>query len=181
MKKYRPGMDAAAFDMEGMKKSFMDSISPVLDAMKEMKATQDAAITAADAAKTAADAKAAGDKLVELTRAEERERFAVLTDAMPLIAEDKRAALMDAEPKAILVAALGDSIPNADTMSVDYLRGALAVAKVQQAAAVANDGLPAGVKAFDGARPVTATDARAKAQADYEAMISKRYTDAGGI
>ena len=27
MKKYRPGMDAAAFDMEGMKKSFMDSIS----------------------------------------------------------------------------------------------------------------------------------------------------------
>ena len=30
MKKYRPGMDAAAFDMEGMKKSFMDSISPSL-------------------------------------------------------------------------------------------------------------------------------------------------------
>ena len=46
---------------------------------------------------------------------------------------------------------------------------------------LSNDGLPAGVKAFDGARNVTATDARAKAQADYEAMITKRYTDAGGI
>ena len=111
MKKYRPGMDAAAFDMEGMKKSFMDSISPVLDAMKEMKDAQDAVLTAADAAKTAADAKAAGDKLVELTRAEERERFAVLTDAMPLIAEDKRAALLESDPKAILVAALGRQHP----------------------------------------------------------------------
>ena len=187
MKKYRPGMDAAAFDMEGMKKSFMDSISPVLDAMKEMKDAQDAVLTAADAAKVAADAKAAGDKLVELTRAEERERFAVLTDAMPLIAEDKRAALLEAEPKAILVAALGDSIPNADTMSVDYLRGALAVAKTTAVAMTKPEdiamggGLPAGVKAFDGARNVTATDARAKAQADYEAMITKRYTDAGGI
>ena len=180
MKKYRPGMDAAAFDAEGMKKSFMDSISPVLDAMKEMKDAQDKALTAADEAKATADAKAAGDALVNATRAEERERFAVLTDAMPLIAEDKRAALLEAEPKAILVAALGDSIPNADTMSVDYLRGALSFAKVQQATA-ANDGLPAGVKAFDGARPVTATDARAKAQAEYEAMISKRYTDSGGI
>ena len=159
MKKYRPGMDAAAFDAEGMKKSFMDSISPVLDAMKEMKDARDKALTAADEAKATADAKAAGDALVNATRAEERERFAVLTDAMPLIAEDKRAALLESDPKAILVAALGDSIPNADTMSVDYLRGALSFAKVQQAAA-ANDGLPAGVKAFDSARPVTATDAR---------------------
>ena len=61
MKKYRPGMDAAAFDAEGMKKSFMDSISPVLDAMKEMKDAQDKALTAADEAKATADAKAAGD------------------------------------------------------------------------------------------------------------------------
>ena len=61
------------------------------------------------------------------------------------------------------MAALGDSIPNADTMSVDYLRGALAVAKVKAADAAANDGLPVGVKAFDSARNVTATDARAKA------------------
>ena len=79
---------------------------------------------------------------------------------------------------------LGDSIPNADTMSVDYLRGAMAVAKVQQdlpPMLPRTTGLPSGVKAFDGARNVTATDARAKAQADYEAMISKRYTDAGGI
>ena len=77
----------------------------------------------------------------------------------------------------------GDSIPNADTMSVDYLRGALAVAKVQEKNASNQSGgsLPAGVKAFDSARPVTATDARAQAQSDYEAMISKRYTDAGGI
>lgn len=181
MKKHRMGNDMAGIDMEGMKKSFMDSISPVLDAMKEMKETQDKALAAADAAKAATDAKAAGDALVNATRAEERERFAVLTDAMPLIAEDKRAALLEAEPKAILVAALGDSIPNADTMSVDYLRGALAVAKVKAADAPANDGLPVGVKAFDSARNVTATDARAKAQAEYEAMISKRYTDAGGI
>ena len=148
----------------GYEKAMRDALAPVMDEFNKMKATQDAAITAADAAKVAADAKAAGDKLVELTRAEERERFAVLTDAMPLIAEDKRAALMEAEPKAILVAALGDSIPNADTMSVDYLRGALAVAKVQEKNASNQSGgsLPAGVKAFDGARNVTATDARAQ-------------------
>ena len=168
-----------AFDMEGMKKSFMDSISPVLDAMKEMKDAQDRAVTAADQAKAEADAKAAGEALVTATRTEERERFAVLTDAMPLIAEDKRAALLEAEPKAILVAALGDIVPGAEAMSVDRLRGALDVAKTR--VADANNGLPAGVKAFDSAHQVTATDARAKAQADYEAMISKRYTDAGGV
>ena len=171
-------MDTGA--MDAFKKEMMDTITPIVDGMKEMKASQDAAVTAADNAKATADAKAAGDALVNATRVEERERFAVLTDAMPLIAEDKRAALLESDPKAILVAALGDSIPNADTMSVDYLRGALSFAKVQQAAA-ANDGLPAGVKAFDSARPVTATDARAKAQADYEAMITKRYADSGGI
>ena len=98
---------------------------------------------------------------MELTRAEERDRFAVLTDAMPLIAEDKRAALMEAEPKAILVAALGDSIPNADSQSVGYLKGALDMA-IRQVKADADNRLPAGVKAFDGARPVTATDARAQ-------------------
>ena len=179
MQKHRMGNDMGGFDMEGMKKSFMDSISPVLDAMKEMKATQDAAITAADAAKAATDAKAAGDALVNATRTEERERFAVLTDAMPLIAEDKRAALLEAEPKAILVAALGDIVPGAEAMSVDRLRGALDVAKTR--VADANNGLPAGVKAFDSAHQITATDARAKAQTDYEAMISKRYTDSGGI
>lgn len=178
MQKHRPGM-GDAFDMEGMKKSFMDSISPVLDAMKEMKDAQDKAITAADQAKAEADAKAAGEALVTATRTEERERFAVLTDAMPLIAEDKRAALLEAEPKAILVAALGDIVPGAEAMSVDRLRGALDVAKTR--VADANNGLPAGVKAFDSAHQVTATDARAKAQADYEAMISKRYTDAGGV
>ena len=79
-------MDAVAFERGGdaFKKSFMDyHLAPILDAMKEMKATQDATITAADQAKAAAEAKAAGDVLVNATRAEERERFAVLTDAMP--------------------------------------------------------------------------------------------------
>ena len=188
MKKYRPGMDAAAFDAEGMKKSFMDSISPVLDAMKEMKDAQDKALTAADEAKATADAKTAADALVNATRAEERERFAVLTDAMPFIAEDQREALRSADVSAILLAAVGDSVPDADKQNVSYLRGALnmAIKNTKASAAtwgsgIANDGLPAGVKAFDGARNVTATDARAKAQADYEAMISKRYTDSGGI
>ena len=67
--------------------------------MKEMKETQDKALAAADAAKAATDAKAAGDALVNATRAEERERFAVLTDAMPLIAEDKRAAFWRPNPR----------------------------------------------------------------------------------
>ena len=68
------------------------------------------------------------------------------------------------------------------TESVGYLRCALDVAKTKlQQTAAAKDGLPTGVKAFDSAMQVTATDARAKAQADYEAAISKRYSDAGGI
>ena len=187
MNKHRPNM-GDAFDAEGMKKSFMDAFSPVMDAFKEMKDAQDKALTAADEAKATADAKAAGELLVNATRAEERERFAVLTDAMPFIAEDQREALRSADVSTILLAAVGDGVPDADKQNVSYLRGALNVAfkQTKDSAAtwgsgIANDGLPAGVKAFDGARPVTATDARAKAQADYEAMISKRYADSGGI
>ena len=116
-------MDANA--MDAFKKEMMDTISPIVDGMKQMKDAQDAALTAADKAKAEAEAKTAADALVASVKAEERERYAVLTDAMPLIAEDKRAALLEAEPKAILVAALGDSIPDADSKSVDYLRGAL--------------------------------------------------------
>ena len=151
-----------------------------MDEFKKMKDAQDAAVTATDTAKAIADAKAASELLVTATRTEERERFGVLTDAMPLIAVEKREALMNADISAILLAAVGDSVPNAANESVGYLRGALDMKKLQQAAA-AKDGLPTGVKAFDSAMQVTATDARAKAQADYEAAISKRYTDAGGI
>ena len=164
----------------GMEKVMRDALAPVMDEFKKMKDAQDAAITATDTAKAIADAKAAGDALVTATRTEERERFGVLTDAMPLIAVEKREALMNADISAILLAAVGDSVPNAANESVGYLRGALDMKKLQQAAA-AKDGLPTGVKAFDSAMQVTATDARAKAQADYEAAISKRYTDAGGI
>ena len=78
MKRYRPGTDGVSFDMEGMKKSFMDSIAPVLDAMKEMKDAQDKAMTAADTAKAEADAKSAAAALVAATRAEERERLSLI-------------------------------------------------------------------------------------------------------
>ena len=203
MNRYRDAGDSAANDADAIKRSIMDAlgdaIKPLTDAVTALSANQDAATKAATDARAAdnetkrvadakADAKAAADALVAATRAEERARYEILVDALPLIAEDKRAALADAEPKAILVAALGDAVPDGDKLSVDYLRGALRIAKAQADAAQmsSNDsrsgsGLPEGVSPFAADRAVNSTDVRTKAHDAFVDMQQKVYADAGGI
>ena len=172
-------MDSTA--MDAFKKEMMDAISPVVDGMKQMRDANDAAIQHAEKQKAEAEAREAADALVAQVRGEERERYAVMSDAMPFIAEDKRAALETADSKAILVAAMSDSIPNAADMSVDFLRGALSGlknARDKYQDLPGKDGLPAGVTQFGGQHNVT--DARADAMAKYIEAQTKTYTDAGG-
>ena len=153
-----------------------DAMKPALDALTStQKALDDAAQkTAADKAK--ADAKTAVDALVKQTRDEERARFATLADAMPFVPPENHDALKTADEKTILVAALKSTLPLADKMSVDALRGALAVLKAKGT----EDTLPPGIAPF----PVSSTDADtvrlkaidARAKADMEA-----YTKTGGV
>ena len=196
------GADGGTNVEAAMGEALRGAMAPVLAELQEVKAAQDAAAAATAKAEAEAQAKAAADALVTATRTEERERFAILSDAMPFIPEDKRAGLEQADPKAILTLALGDSIPNAAEQSTDFLRGALASAKANaRANAPAGGGpgvvlpgeqtvvgggngaaLPAGVQAFDSARnnTLSAADARAQAQRQYEEAMSKRYTESGG-
>lgn len=177
-----------AFDAEDMKKGFMDALSPVLDGMKKMYDAADSKQKIEDAAKAESEAKAAAVKLVEDTEARMKEGFKVYAEAMPLLPADKLIELSTAEPKTVLIAALGDSMLEADKHSVDFLRGAMANAMNKKAldargahSVVGTSDLPPGVTAFD-ARSINATnDARAKAIDDYVAAQTKRYNDKGGI
>ena len=101
------------------------ALAPLAAEVKGIVDTQTATAKAVKDAEFAATQKKESDKLIADTRAEERSRFEVMALAMPFIAADKVAGLKDASVKDILVAAIGDSVPNAATASVDYLRGAL--------------------------------------------------------
>lgn len=174
------GADAGKMKQH-MMDAFSDAMKPIMDGMKRM---TDAADEAA-AAKQAADAKAKAakdrDELIQSVRAEERARFRILTDARPMLSDEDFESVKDSEPKAILCKALGDRVPDADKRSTDYLEGALAVAKATDAAPpAATRTLPPGVSVFDGQR-LSASDARAKAEAEFIASQEKLYTDAGGV
>ena len=192
---FKKRMDAAgkdgqpAFDAEDMKKTFMDALSPVLDGMKKMYDAADQRQHAEDAAKAEAEAKAAAVKLVEDTESRMKEGFAVYAEAMPLLPADKLTELSTADPKTVLIAALGDAVPDAEKRDIQYLRGALAIAMSRKATAgvsgahtvVGAGDLPPGVTAFD-ARTINAvSDARTKSIEDYVAAQTKRYNDKGGI
>ena len=183
--------DAAAMDAGEWRKAMGDALGdamkPMMDAFGEMKEKQDAAAEEAAEAKRTQDAEAAtlkakdeAEKLVAATRAEERERFAIVTDAMPLIDEDKRAGLADADPKDILVAAVGDTVPDAGAMSLDYLRGAVQIMKRQMDAQSSGD-LPPGVVPFKGTdQKLSSTDARENATKKFIETQADRYIKAGG-
>ena len=171
-------MDSATID--AMRKEMSDAMAPVMDGMKQMRDEATERQKVEDVAKATADATAAAEKLVTDTESRMRENFAVFTDAMPLIPEEKRGELAGADAKTVLVAALADSVPDAASQSADYLRGALAVHKARIATTAGQDGLPAGVRrAAD--QQITATDARQKAMDEFVAAQTKRYNEAGGI
>lgn len=168
-------------------KGLLDEVvGPLATEISEMKQARDADAAAKAQADAEAEAIKAADALRTEVRNAERERFAVLTDAMPLLDEAKVSELADADVKTILVAALGDTIPGAENMSADMLRGALLMAK-QQAAATAmtggdagtGDGLPAGVRAFD-STAFNGQDARTRAEQSYIDRQAQAYKEAGG-
>ena len=206
-------MKRMKFDADGqdaMKKTFMDALgtaldealTPVADELKTIKEGQDAAAKAADAAQKAADeaaakaaadekAEKAADELVAQVRKDERERYRILDAAAPLIPDEVRPTLAEADVKTILVTAVGDFVEDAEKRTVDYLQGALdsaiAAAKDNGGApapggAGASNVLPFGVSAFDTARSGSGSgDPRVKAQDEQIQKYRDLYKDAGGI
>ena len=175
--------DAPAVNASDIAAAVADAMKPMMADMKVMKDAADAAATATASAEAEAKAKKARETLVEEVKGGERARFAIIQDAMPLVAEDKQAALLTAEdPKDVLVAALEDTIPNAKDQSVDFLRGALAIAKGKNgdvSPVAGDDGLPAGVKTFT---PVVGIgDKRSEAMKSYETAQAEAYQKAGGV
>ena len=176
-----------------MRKAMGDAMKPMMDkfeaGMKKMGDQVDEVQKAADERKSAQDAAAAESKandarkvFEDSVRTEERERSAIVADALPLVPEDLRAALSIAtDVKDILVAAVGDTVPNAKDASVDYLRGVVSTMRKVQDDAGSGD-LPAGVVAFDSKKTnLTASDARAKAAKEFVDMQAEAYKKAGGI
>ena len=68
----------------------------------------------------------AADRLIAATRAEERARFAVIQDAKPLLDRKGLTDVSAMDTKAILVEALKDVMPDAETRTEEYLTGVLA-------------------------------------------------------
>ena len=153
---------------ESVAKIVAESMKPLTDSIEK-----------ADQEKKAAEAKKQADeaakKLEDTVRQEERQRFSVLTDASPFLTDEQKKELADSEPKAILVAALKDSIADAESKTVDYLLGALAVAKEKKEA---EGNLPAGIKPWGDKSNVS--DAREKARIEYAEALDKRFKEAGG-
>ena len=123
MVKHLPNSNQA--DTAAVTQAVTAAITPLVDAVAK---TQ----TDAEEARKAKEARDATTKFEATIRDEERQRYAVLLDAMPLIPEDKRAEMATADAKDVLIVALGDSVTDAASKSLDYLRGALDIAKKHQ-------------------------------------------------
>lgn len=113
-------------------------LGPVYTELGELRAQRDqaqASVSAQDADRAAAEAQAAADEFEQRIRSEERQRFTVLTDALPHISAEDRAQAQQADLKDILVLALKDRLPNAAECSVEFLQGYLAGLPAPQATA----------------------------------------------
>ena len=132
------GIDMAAAVGDAMK-PFMDGMKKTMDALDEAKKVETDRIAAQDAAENKRKAEEAKNALVKQVtddvQGKERTRYAIMTDALPLIPEDKRSGLEAMEPKDILVLAVGDAVPDAANQPVDYLRGVVNVMSKQLQAA----------------------------------------------
>ena len=175
------------FMREDISTAISDAMKPMFDGFKKFQDTADKLTTAEDERKSASDlaaaeAKAATDlkTLTDTIEADAKARYDIMMDAMPLIPNDKRAGLDTSDAKAVLVAAVGDSVPNAAAESIDYLRGVAAVMrKAQDDGAGMRSALPDGVVPFDSARH-SVTDARKDATAAFIKSQTDAYAKSGG-
>ena len=164
------GKDAG--DDSVVKEAIAAAIAPV---MTEIKTIRDEATREEAKAKAQEARKALEDEV----RRSERSRYATVAAALPLVAEDKRGALADADEKDILVAALDGVVADAKNQPIDYLRGALAATK-PEAKVRDNAGLPIGVAPYT-ERTMDAGDKRQEAVRAFEEANAKIYQEAGGI
>ena len=128
----KDGAEAAeTIDTEAISRAVNDAVSPAIDEMKKMmREAAEAKMKEEEEAKRKAAkeaAKKAADSLVADTIRSERERAKVMADALPLIDDEKRPSLEDADLKDILIAAVGDTVPNAADQNVEYLRGVVSM------------------------------------------------------
>ncbi len=133
-----------------------------------------APVDADQAAKDAAEKAAA--ELTEAVRQEERARFAVLSDAAPLLTDSQWQELADAEVKDVLVAACQGFVEDPANQSVDYLRGAL---KAHLTTADVADRLPNGVTRYRDSDVGDSSDPRVAAHKRFVENQMSRFKNAG--
>ena len=116
-----------AIDAEALSANIVKALSPAFDSMKNV--AEAMAAEQQRQAQEAAVAKAqdAAEKLVADTLNTERARVAVLDQAKPLIPAERWEGIKDSPIKEILVAAVGDSVPDAANQPEEVLRGAMLI------------------------------------------------------
>lgn len=162
------GKAPRAADTAAIGQAVSTALTPVVEIVQGMKTAQDKAEVDRKAAELKKETEAAGKKLVDDTRAEERARQSVLTKALPLIPEDKHAGLDALDTKAILVLAVGDNVPNAAQQDEGYLRGALDQLAFKQANIRSAVGNPSGA-------PKPAEDSVGKAMDSYMSHLQNAH------
>lgn len=120
-------------------------IDPVAALVKKLTDAEEARQTAA----AQADAKTKAEEFERTIRAEERETFGVLLDALPHVGIDKVAELRGKSAKEILVAALSGKIEDAASRDEAFLRGALAMLPKPQVTSIPipQGSVPGGLRA----------------------------------
>lgn len=159
---------------DAVARAVTDALEPIWNALQRQREEDDARAALARQEQAEADARKAADDLRSEVIREERERAAVVADALPLVPHDQRAGLVDSDAHSILVAALGDELPDAQERSVGELRMFLAGRKVR--ADATPDGLPPGISRNLG----SVNDERKSALDEFIAAQARVYADAGG-
>ena len=160
-----------------------EAVKPSQDKIEQMAtniAEQKAAVEKAERERGEADAKARADQKAkddaaafeQKIRAEERDRANVVADALPMIPESKRDEMRNADTKDILVAAVGDSVPDPENQSEAFLKGALEMKKKilsERTGGIATRSAGVGDSFDSGASEVQ------KAREEYEKTLAEGY------
>ena len=159
-----PEGKAASVSEDAIAKAVLIALKPMQDTLTEIQN---------QSAKDEAEAKAKAFEVEIVKR--ERERAAVIVDALPFIPEDKRSEFVNKEPKDVLVAALGDSVPDAANQSIDYLRGALASKKAIIKQTASNTGSNS-ILPYDGSSAGGAQDSFGQVSNAYQEYVKSLET-----
>ena len=129
-------------DADTLKNTVAQTVTPIAEKVESLAKQVADERTRAEEANTAqlrkqSEQKAidSANKLVEKTIKEERARNHVMSEALPFIPEQEREQYRESSIKEVLVRALKDVIPNAASMTEDFLRGSLTTAKAIMKAA----------------------------------------------